>query len=292
MDLKQLRQFYEVCERGSFSRAGESLYMTQQAIGKSMRLLEEDLGVVLFIRDKSGVTLTPQGEYLKGRCRHLFEYVKETEKMIQQMGADCPLQTRVAVMEGVAEHVNLYPDTLVPVLYHTPFIETVVLEEEACEQAVCSGAAGAAVVSFPTEQEGLLIYPLLHLSLCAVAQKFAAEKKELTLRDFRQKKLILLEKYGRSNSRFLHALREQNLKPDQVFFAASFEEGFALSRKTGGIFIMPENDFKLLRPEGLREIPIKNRSFSLNFFYIFRKEDNCQRELQRVYEYLKTNFLL
>lgn len=293
MDLKQLRQFCEVCERGSFSGAGESLYMTQQAVGKSMKLLEEELGVILFIRDKSGVVLTPQGEYLKDRCKYLLDYVKETEDQIQQIGANCPLRTKIAIVEGLAEHMKLHAEEEASALLQAPFIEPVLLPADECEEAVLEEKAGAAISVSQRQDERLQVYPLLNIPLCIAMsdQEKPFLKKEMTLKDFRQKTIILLSGWERVNDRLLRAFKEQNVKPDGVLYVNSLKEGIKAARQGKGLFLLARRDFNCLMQKGVHAVPVKIRSFSINLYYVFRKEDACQKELIRIYEFLKIRLL-
>lgn len=73
MDLKQLRTFLHVAETGSFSEAAKRLNVTQPALSRQIRLLEEDAGVSLFIRTGRGVILSEAGEILVPRARILAE---------------------------------------------------------------------------------------------------------------------------------------------------------------------------------------------------------------------------
>lgn len=54
MDIKQLRIFLNVAETGSFSEAAKRLNVTQPALSRQIRLLEEDSGSPLFIRTGRG----------------------------------------------------------------------------------------------------------------------------------------------------------------------------------------------------------------------------------------------
>lgn len=63
-DLRQLRAFVAVAEERNFTRAAERLHMAQQAVSKSVRGLERELGVELLERTTRNVRLTPAGEEL------------------------------------------------------------------------------------------------------------------------------------------------------------------------------------------------------------------------------------
>jgi DNA-binding transcriptional LysR family regulator len=62
INLLHLEQFYEVAKAGSVSTGARTLRLSQPALSKSIRLLEESLGATLFERTKRGVVLTPAGK--------------------------------------------------------------------------------------------------------------------------------------------------------------------------------------------------------------------------------------
>lgn len=68
MDIRQIRTFVYVAELKSFTRASAFLHITQPALSRQIRLLEEDVGVKLFYRLGHGVELTEQGKTLLDRC--------------------------------------------------------------------------------------------------------------------------------------------------------------------------------------------------------------------------------
>ncbi len=61
MDINLARTFLEIVATGSFVRAAERLHITQTAVSARVRSLEDLLGRRLFVRNKSGATLTPAG---------------------------------------------------------------------------------------------------------------------------------------------------------------------------------------------------------------------------------------
>jgi DNA-binding transcriptional LysR family regulator len=61
MELSQVEAFLEVARQRSFTRAAESLYLTQPTISSRIQSLEKGLGCLLFERRSRGVTLTDEG---------------------------------------------------------------------------------------------------------------------------------------------------------------------------------------------------------------------------------------
>lgn len=64
MRLEQLTYVQAVAQCGSMNMASESLHVSQQAISKAIRQLENELGITIFVRTNKGAVLTPQGQRL------------------------------------------------------------------------------------------------------------------------------------------------------------------------------------------------------------------------------------
>ena len=62
LDPAHLRSFLAIVDFGGYHRAAEALHLTQPAVSRHMRRLEEQLGEPLFARRGRGVELTPYGE--------------------------------------------------------------------------------------------------------------------------------------------------------------------------------------------------------------------------------------
>ncbi|MEO5695453.1 MAG: LysR family transcriptional regulator, partial [Usitatibacter sp.] len=73
MDITLARTFLEIVDRGNFMRAAERLHVTQTAVSARVRTLEGLLGRALFVRNKSGATLTGAGENFVRHARTLVQ---------------------------------------------------------------------------------------------------------------------------------------------------------------------------------------------------------------------------
>jgi LysR family nitrogen assimilation transcriptional regulator len=77
MDIRQLEYFVQIATLGGFNRASTRLYIAQSALSRQVKLLEEELGVTLFIRKKLGIELTMAGKLLLDRSAVLLQHFKQ-----------------------------------------------------------------------------------------------------------------------------------------------------------------------------------------------------------------------
>ncbi len=83
MDIELARTFLKVFETGTFVGAAKSLHLTQAAVSRRINALETYLGRELFIRNKSGATLTSAG---KRFLRHAASMVQTLERARHEVG--------------------------------------------------------------------------------------------------------------------------------------------------------------------------------------------------------------
>ncbi|WP_029059270.1 LysR family transcriptional regulator [Stappia stellulata] len=83
--LKAIRAFEAVAHHLSFTKAADELSVSQGAVSHQIKLLEEKLGVRVFVRGKTGVSLTPQGILLKETCKRALDEISETLSLIRRI---------------------------------------------------------------------------------------------------------------------------------------------------------------------------------------------------------------
>jgi len=85
MTLVQLRHLIALAESGSFSRSAEAMFLTQPALSRSIRALEDEMGQALFDRIGRRSDLTPFGREVLERARQVVFEVDELAARGQEM---------------------------------------------------------------------------------------------------------------------------------------------------------------------------------------------------------------
>lgn len=85
IDFELYRVFYTVANNGNITKASEELNITQPAISKSIKKLEEQLGGQLFVRTKRGVVLTQEGKEFYKYIKNAMEYIANGESKFTEL---------------------------------------------------------------------------------------------------------------------------------------------------------------------------------------------------------------
>ena len=83
MEIRQVRYFVEVAAGGSFNQAAARLHLTQPAVSRQIKALEEELRVVLLARGKRSVTLTQEGEIFYEESQDLLAHIDRVVRRVQ-----------------------------------------------------------------------------------------------------------------------------------------------------------------------------------------------------------------
>lgn len=85
IDFELYRVFYTVAKNGNITKAADELMISQPAISKSIKSLEEQLGGQLFVRTKRGVILTEEGREFYNYIKQAIEYISSAENKFSEL---------------------------------------------------------------------------------------------------------------------------------------------------------------------------------------------------------------
>ena len=125
MDLQQLRQVQEVARCGSISRAAKNLYMSQPNLSKSIRELEEEIGVPLFHRTVQGMEITLSGEQFLQYAHNILTQMDQLTALYQSRKAsDLNLSVCVPRASYIAQAFNRWAGQNAEGRFHLLYQET------------------------------------------------------------------------------------------------------------------------------------------------------------------------
>src|SRR5215204_2402463 len=106
LDVKRLRILREVAQRGSFSAAAESLYLSQSAVSQQIATLEREVGMLLLDRTREGPKLTDAGRVLVTHADAAIARLEEAEREL----------AAIAGLEGGELRIASFPSASATVL--------------------------------------------------------------------------------------------------------------------------------------------------------------------------------
>lgn len=104
MDTASLKTFLTIADTGSFSLAAERLFLTQPAISKRIRSLEQELGARLFDRVGRQTLLTPAGDVFYQRAQTILQQLEDSRREIDNLSGRIAGTLHI----GTSHHIGLH----------------------------------------------------------------------------------------------------------------------------------------------------------------------------------------
>lgn len=103
LNILHLKYAIEVAKTGSINKAAESLLIAQPNLSRSIKELENDLGITIFERTVKGMLLTPEGEEFIGYANDILTQIESVEKMYKN---GVPIKRRLSVSVPRATYIS------------------------------------------------------------------------------------------------------------------------------------------------------------------------------------------
>lgn len=264
IDFELYRIFYTVAKKENITKAAEELNISQPAISKSIKNLEEQLGGQLFIRTKRGVILTEEGKEFYNYIKQAIEYITNAESKFTDLinletgciriGISTTL-TKEFLLPYLENFHNLYPK--IDIQINTDLTSELLLK-------LRNGLIDIVIFNLNNKNYGndIDIIKCKKINDCFVVNKNFSDliKKELSFSDLNKYPLILQAK-GSSTRYFLdNVAKDYNtiLKPN--IEPSSYQLVVELTKIGLGIgYVTKEYIKKELQNKELIELKIKEK---------------------------------
>ncbi len=214
MDTQSLQAFICVAETESFSMAAQRLHLTQPAVSKRIAQLELSLESQLFDRLPRKAILTPAGETLLPKARHIINEIMEIKTELASLSGDVSGTLRI----GTSHHIGLHhlPHFLRQFHQSYPQVKLAIqfLGSEAACEALAQGELDIAFATLPLSEHPKLIMQAVWRDplkfVCAHTHPLSQIKKP-TLNDLVQYEAILPETNTVTFEVIEEAFKKENL---------------------------------------------------------------------------------
>lgn len=220
MDLHQLRCFITAADELHFGRAAQRLDMMPSALGRHIRLLEDDLGTRLLTRTTRSVALTEDGTAFLKQARDLLGRADHLATSFRDRVRARAATIRVGAIDSAA--AGLLPALLHDLRTHHPNVTVKLVEDKTIRllPRLLSGRLDLAIVRPPVSADKRIEFrPLFHeTAVVALSERHPlGQRKRLTIADIADEPLIVPERRSRPHSHdltmklFAHAGLDANV---------------------------------------------------------------------------------
>lgn len=192
MDLRHLRQFLAVADTLNLSRAADRAHVSQPALSRTIKLLEDELGVTLFERRARGVRLSEAGELLRPRAVALIRDSQATREVLRAASAEPTGEVAL----GMTPSMRVLVTAPVVAAFHQRYPKVVVSVYEGTSRSMRDAVAGGRTdvsLMYAAEPLGALrATPLLSENLFLIGPSKAGLKldKAVTVRSLAERQMI------------------------------------------------------------------------------------------------------
>ncbi|GAB4210293.1 MAG: LysR family transcriptional regulator [Sandaracinaceae bacterium] len=216
MDLLLLRSLLAVADHQTVTRAARALGVTQPALSRRLRMLEEEMGARLFERSKRGAALTEAGRLVAAEARVLTDRYGRLREGVRALER---LEAGVVRVGGGATAVSfVLPPAIAALSAQRPGIRFEVREAGSrdVEADVLSQRLELGIVTLPTTSPALAVRPLRRdrIVLIAARDHPLAKRRRLEARDLAGQGLVGFDRESAIRKLIDDALRRAGVEPN------------------------------------------------------------------------------
>ena len=273
MEFKQLECFIEVTRTGNFTTAAENLFITQPALSRIIKSLEDELGTPLFIRTRKKVMETDAGNILK---KHALKIQKQLQLLDAELDNMLMLKKR-HVRIGLPTITNTIFFSQLIASFHKEYPEvTFQLEEDGSkgvEEKVVNGLLDFGVVVYTVNNDNLDKYMFVKekLKLVVPSSHRLKGKEKVSLLEIKEESFIMFNRDFELRSLVIKACREAGFQPRIISETSQLDFIQEMVAYNIGITLLPESTCLELK-NGFQTISVTNPTIEWNLAMIWKKD--------------------
>lgn len=261
MDIRHLNYFLEVARQKSFTKAAQALYITQPSISKTVKNLEEELGVTLLDRYGKKVELTDAGEVFARQAQEIVNSFHNLSSELDDLMHLKKGHIRIGLPPMIG--ASFFPRVIGEFYKQYPNITIQLFEDggKKVEKDVVSGALDIGVTVLPADDSLLDGYVFVTESLKVVLHPThpLAGEEEIRLSALREDAFILFREDFTLHDRIIGACQKAGYQPRIIYESAQWDLISNMVAAGLGVALMPETICRELDVEEVCILPLHER---------------------------------
>lgn len=292
MEFKQLESFAAVVRLNSFTKAAESLYISQPTISTHIRALEEELGTRLIMRTTKNIDVTPEG--IK-----LFEYAVNILELRDRMMQECSAGARQIIHLGASTIPSAYilPEVLPTFGKLSPNAFFIIhqTDSKGVVEGLTDGIYDVGLIGMPCEKETLYCEPFCKdrmVLITPVSQEYLALQSAGTSPEevLRTHPVILRERGSGSKKSADFFLERSGISEEQLQVSARVNDPEAIKNLVAGglgvSIISQRAAGNFLREKRILAFPLPEYANDRDLYLVCRREQAERSPVKDFVEFL------
>ncbi|WP_420489793.1 LysR family transcriptional regulator [Neobacillus drentensis] len=243
MELRQLRLFIEVAKHKSITKAAENMHISQPALSKTLRALEDELGMTLIIRTNKTSDLTDAGKVV-------LEYALRMTVLVDEMKTtliDMTNLSRGQINIGLPPFIGslFFPRVMAKFHHAFPNIELNITEYGGARvvKSVEEGEFELGVAVLPIDEQQFSVYPIVEEEMRLVVYKdhHLSDRVEVELKELRDEEFIFYHEEFALNQIMRNHFIAAGFEPKILFKSSQWDLMTEMVAANLGITILPQS---------------------------------------------------
>lgn len=289
MDTRQLAYFVQVAKDNSFTVAARNLHLSQPALSKMIKKLEEDLGVQLFDRSEHKMTLTDTGEKLFEEGQKLLLEMDSITEAIQDTKNLRTGNVSVGIPPVIG--TSYFPPLIANFRQDYPGINLSIIENGAVTvyEMVEKGFVDLGLVILPELSDRIEYIPVTEDEVVLIVHNDhpLAEKEKVTFEDLKDESFALLNETFLLHHHVIKACREAGFEPNVYFKSSQWDFLTELVCLNQGVSILPRPILARFNSKSIKQIPIDHPEMKWRIAIILKKNRYISFAAKKFIEYIR-----
>ena len=271
MTIAQLKYLLAVAKHLNFTKASQQCHVTQPTLSMQIQKLEDELGVIIFDRNKKPIKITEIGRKIIDQAKTIVNESARINDLVQQEKGYIGGEYKLGIIPTLVPTVlPMFLKTFIK-KYPDVNVEVIEIPTEQMIEELSEGKLDAGIAATPLEEDKIVEKPLFYEPFIGFIPETHRlfEKKMLDEQDLDVKDILLLDEGHCFRDNILNICRMQTDEPQPFDLKiGNFDALIKLSKEGLGMTLLPylqtenlcENDRKYLRnfnkPEPAREVSL------------------------------------